>query len=177
MNPARRDETRHLTFRDVMDRFGIGRTALYGWLSDETMAFPKPFKINGRNYFRESEIVEFEAACGKDEDVERALGFPVCSQVITDYLDFIAAMRARKVDLGLSNDELEIRTGLAEGHVSKLENYGKPDASPSTVRGMGPATFPLWLGGLRVGIVLVDLPRRKNSSLKRRTAAAREARA
>ncbi len=27
-------------------------------------------------------------------------------------------------------------------------------------RGMGPETFPLWLGGVRVGIVLVDLPRR-----------------
>jgi hypothetical protein len=43
---------------------------------------------------------------------------------------------------------------MQEGYTSKLENFGRPQG-----RGMGPEVFPLWLGGLRVGVILVDLPR------------------
>lgn len=167
MVPPRRDAGRHLDTADVIERFSISRKTLYAWLKDETLQFPQPFRINGRNYFRESEIVAFEAACGADDDVERAHGCPIVSPVITKYEDFVVAMRQRKADLGLTNDEVELLAGLADGHLTKLENYGMKGSTSGTTRGMGPETFPLWLGGLRVGIILVDLPRRAYRPRKR----------
>ena len=46
-----------------------------------------------------------------------------------------------------------------EAPLGKLDELGAAIGRPQG-RGMGPEVFPLWLGGLNVGIVLVDLARR-----------------
>jgi len=43
---------------------------------------------------------------------------------------------------------------MQEGYTTKLENYQRFYG-----RGVGPESLPLWLGGLRLAIVLVELPR------------------
>lgn len=72
-------------------------------------------------------------------------------------------LRKRRTELNITSIELDARSGMQEGYASKLENYGRPQG-----RGMGPETFPLWLGGLKCGIILVDLPRaeRKQGSIR-----------
>lgn len=64
-------------------------------------------------------------------------------------------MVARRKELDVSCLEVDMLAGMQDSYTNKLENWPKP-----TGRGMGPEIFPLWLGGLRLGIVLVDLPRR-----------------
>ena len=145
----------HLSATEVMARFDISRSTLYRWIKD--LAFPEPRRIRGKRYFRLTDINAWdEAQSGKPvHDPETALGLPIVSDVIRDYEEFVAAMRARREALGMSVMETDARSGLQEGYTTKLENAGAKWG-----KGMGPGTMPLWLGGLRVGLVLVDLPRR-----------------
>jgi hypothetical protein len=140
-----------------MARFDISKATLHRWLNDPDLAFPKPIVINRRHYFLETEIVAWERSQGRaDEDpVQLVDGRPVVSPVITRYDEFVSAMSARRRALRLTNEELEALSGLNDGYVTKLEHFEK-----NYGRGVGPETMPLWLGGLRVGIVLVDLPKR-----------------
>lgn len=145
----------YLSVDDVLGRYGISRSTLWRWV--KLRAFPEPRLIGRKRYFRRIDVNSWdEAQSGKPVDEpETALGLPVCSGVIQSYDDLVAAMKGRRISLGLSNIEAEAKAGLQEGYISKLEN---PDKKYG--RGVGPDTLPLWLGGLRVGIVLVDLPRR-----------------
>jgi len=145
----------YLSADDVMARFDISRTTLWRWVKDR--GFPAARTIGGKRYFRRADVNEWdEAQCGKPlDDPETALGLPIVSGVIQTYEDFVAAMKARRNDIKLSNMEAEAKSGLQEGYITKLENPNKKYG-----RGVGPDTMPLWLGGLRVGIVLVDMPRR-----------------
>lgn len=36
---------------------GVSNMSLHRWLNDEDLGFPKPIKIGGRRYWRESDIV------------------------------------------------------------------------------------------------------------------------
>lgn len=151
-----RSDGRHLDSAEVMERFSICKTTLYNWMKSKTLGFPKPTRINGRNYFPVASIEAWEREMGKPVgEPDRVLGCDVVSDVIQSYEDLVAAMIDRRKALKLSNMELENKAGFQEGYVTKLENPGKKYG-----RGVGPDTLPLWLGGLRVGIVLVDLPRR-----------------
>lgn len=147
----------HMDISEVAERYGKTIRTIERWLADETLGFPKPIVIKKRRFFRASELQQFDSnAAGRDlNEPDKALGLPIVSGVIQTYDDFVAAMRARRDDLKLSNMEAEAKSGLQEGYITKLENPGKKYG-----RGVGPDTLPLWLGGLRVGIVLVDLPRR-----------------
>lgn len=159
MKPAER----HLDSAQVMARFGISKPTLYRWKNDPEIEFPKPIRIRRRYYFSEADIAAWEAQRGRLDipEPETVDGCAVVSGVIQDYGDFVAAMRARRVDLGLSCLEVDLRAGMQESYANKLENWPKRYG-----RGMGPELFPLWLGGLRVGIVLVDLPRRPRTTRK-----------
>ncbi|QBK30781.1 helix-turn-helix transcriptional regulator [Roseitalea porphyridii] len=44
----------------VRKRYGVSDMTIHRWLRDERMGFPRPIKIRGRCYFRESELVAFE---------------------------------------------------------------------------------------------------------------------
>lgn len=148
--------SRFLTASDVMQRFQISRFTLRNWLKNEDLGFPKPVSIERRRYFREIDVFKWELRQeGVDPDaISEVNGLRAASGLITDYETFVAAMAKRRQDLKLSVLELDARSGLQEGYTSKLENYHRDYG-----RGVGPDTMPLWLGGLKLGIVLVELPK------------------
>lgn len=153
---VRAKNEKYLSRSDVCERYGISRWTLTNWIKrDKT--FPVPLPLNGRDYFSDYDLSKWEAARGgNDPDLEgKMIGLKPVSGVITDYQQLVDALVKRRDDIGLSSIELDARSGMQEGYASKLENYGRPQG-----RGVGPEIFPLWLGGLRVGVVLVDLPRR-----------------
>ncbi len=147
----------HMDISEVAERYGKTIRTIERWLADEKLGFPKPIVINKRRFFRASELQQFDShAAGRDlDEPDKALGLPIVSGVIQTYEDFIAAMKARRIALAMPCNEVDARSGMQESYTNKLENPGKKYG-----RGVGPDTLPLWLGGLRVGIVLVDLPRR-----------------
>lgn len=151
-----RKSDKKLSIGDVCERYGVSRMTVNRWRRNER-GFPVAVEISGRPYFSEYDLDKWEASRGgPDPDLDcRFHGLQPVSGVITDYQQFIDAMVKRRADLNMSSMELDAQSGMQEGYASKLENYGRPQG-----RGMGPETFPLWLGGVRVGIVLVDLPRR-----------------
>jgi hypothetical protein len=68
----------------------------------------------------------------------------------TDYDSFVELLRARKAELGLSNDVMDDLAGLARGHSDKL-------VGPSQTKGIGPVTFGLVLDVLGLsGTLYVD---------------------
>lgn len=153
---TRNKNQKYLSIGDICERYGVTRRTVHNWRKLDK-SFPEPIEISGRSYFSEYALDKWDAARGGvDPDLDgRIHGLQPVSGVITDYQQFIDAMVKRRADLSMSSMELDAQSGMQEGYASKLENYGRPQG-----RGMGPETFPLWLGGVRVGIVLVDLPRR-----------------
>jgi predicted DNA-binding transcriptional regulator AlpA len=146
----------YISAADVMARYGISRATVDRWISKR--GFPIPRKIVGKRHFLLSSVDAWDALqSGHDvePDGETALGLPINSGIIQNYDEFVQAMVQRRKELALSCIELDARSGMQEGYSNKLENWRKDFG-----RGMGSDTFPLWLGGLRVGIVLVSLPRR-----------------
>ncbi len=148
---------RHLDSAQVLARFGVCKMTLSRWLKDPELGFPKPVRIRKRYYFSEAAIVAWEVKQGKIDqpEPETVGGRPVVSGVIQNYGDFVKAMTARRKQLDMACLEVDLLSGMQEGYANKLENWKKGYG-----RGIGPETLPLWLGGLRVGIILVDLPRR-----------------
>ena len=152
-----RNKETFLNMPDLCQRFGITRRTLYRWIADDALQFPASSIVNKRKYFSLTSIERWEAQrAGFDPDLPTTVGrMEVLSPVITDYKQFVAALTKRRGELKLSCMELDMIAGMQEGYSNKLENYDRPNG-----RGLGKDAFPLWLGGLRVGIVLVDLPRR-----------------
>lgn len=141
---------------EVRRRYRISMRTFRRWLKDEALGFPQPFRINRRYLFKLADLEQWEATHSRPaEKVKETPSLKIVSDVIQDYPSFVRAMVARRHDLALRCIELDARSGMQEGYANKLENWGKNHG-----RGLGPVVFPLWLGGLDVGIVLVDLPRR-----------------
>lgn len=153
---ARSKNEKYLSSDQVCERYCISRRTLGNWLKNDK-AFPVPLTINKRHYFSDYDLAKWEATRGGlDPDLEgRLIGLKPVSGVITDYQQLVDALIKRREELKVSSIELDARSGMQEGYTSKLENFGRPQG-----RGMGPEIFPLWLGGLKCGVVLVDLPRR-----------------
>lgn len=147
---------RKLSTDEVCRRFGISRWTLRRWFTSDDIAFPRPTFINRMHYFDEAEILKWEMRRnGLNPDLPESIkGYEVVSGLITDYDELIQALRKQREKLKMSVIELDARAGMQEGYSNKLENYRKPNG-----RGMGPDSFPLWLGGLRVAVVLVEMPR------------------
>ncbi len=148
---------RRLSTEQVCDRFGVTRFTLRRWHESEEVGFPKPIFINRRHYYSEAEIFRWELRQqGIDPDMpQSAAGYEVVSGPISDYGDLVEALRKQRERLKLSVMEVDAVTGMQEGYTNKLENWGRPYG-----RGAGPEILPLWLGGLRTALVLVELPRR-----------------
>jgi|KBSMisStaDraftv2_1062788.scaffolds.fasta_scaffold3116551_1 predicted DNA-binding transcriptional regulator AlpA len=53
---------RYVPNRDVARRYGCHRTTLNRWLQDEALAFPKPSRIRGRNYWDEAALDAWDQA-------------------------------------------------------------------------------------------------------------------
>jgi predicted DNA-binding transcriptional regulator AlpA len=146
----------YISVQDVLNRYSISLRTLDRWIAGR--GFPAPRKIVGKRHFLLEAVDAWDCEQSGDEpvsDAETALGLPIVSGLIQNYDDFVKAMTERRKDLNLSCIEIDARSGMQEGYANKLENWRKDFG-----RGMGPDVFPLWLGGLRVGIILVDLPRR-----------------
>lgn len=147
---------RKLSTKDVCQRYGISRWTLRTWFENTKVGFPKPTIINRHHYFDEADILKWEMRRnGLNPDLPESIkGVRVVSDMITDYREFVSALLDQRRRLGMSCAEVDARSGMQEGYTNKLENYERPYG-----RGIGPESFPLWLGGLRVAVVLVELPR------------------
>ena len=49
-----------LTGPEVAQRFSISSMSLWRWMHDAHLNFPRPVRIRARNYWRQSEIDEWE---------------------------------------------------------------------------------------------------------------------
>ena len=49
-----------LPARVVWSRYGVVERTLARWLDDGRLCFPRPVLINGRRYWREADLVEWE---------------------------------------------------------------------------------------------------------------------
>ena len=146
----------YISVGEVLDRYSISLRTLDRWIAGR--GFPAPRKIVGKRHFLLEAVDAWDCEQSgheREPEGETALGLPIVSGTILTYDDLVKALTDRRNALGLSCIEVDARSGMQEGYTNKLENYRKDYG-----RGAGPETFPLWLGGLKVGIVLVDLPRR-----------------
>lgn len=75
--------------------------------------------------------------------------------ICRDYGALMAALVARRNELGYTQMDLDARAGLQEGHSSKLENW----QSGRYGRGLGALTLPLVLEALDVALVIVEAPK------------------
>lgn len=146
----------YISVNEVLDRYHISIRTLDRWIAGR--GFPAPRKIVGKRHFLLESVDAWDceqSGTEREPEGETALGLPIVSGPILNYEELVKAMIDRRNALGLSCAEIDARSGMQEGYTNKLENWRKDYG-----RGMGPETFALWLGGLRCGIVLVDLPRR-----------------
>lgn len=54
------DANKWLPTRQVLERYSICDRTLYRWIRDETLSFPRPHVVNGRRYFSETALIEWE---------------------------------------------------------------------------------------------------------------------
>ena len=133
----------------VRSILGIGDMTLWRWLNDPGLGFPQPIVIRGRRYF---DRVKLDAWVAKQAEAtgKQLPSMSFLTDPIQDYPEFVAALRKRRQDLGLSLAALEAKAGLAEGHMTKIENFDKGYG-----RAVGPVTLPLVLGALGCSIILI----------------------
>jgi hypothetical protein len=99
--------------------------------------------------------------------------------IIRTYDDLLAALRAKRIERGLSSIELDDLSGMQDGYTGKLEN-GFVHNRKKSARSFGPVTLGLWLQALNIGLVIVDTNERdrarsyrvRNSHTCRRSASA-----
>ncbi|NTF62094.1 helix-turn-helix domain-containing protein [Agrobacterium rhizogenes] len=163
----KRPSDRRLSTEEICDRFGISRFTLRRWHESQEVGFPKPLSISRRHYYSESDIFRWELRQqGIDPDMPGTIGgLQVISGQISDYGQLVGALRKQRERLKLTTMELDAISGMQEGYVNKLENWGRDFG-----RGAGPEILSRWIGSLRAAIVLVELPRRPRTLKK--TAAA-----
>jgi hypothetical protein len=75
--------------------------------------------------------------------------------IIRTYDDLLAALRAKRIERGLSSIELDDLSGMQDGYTGKLEN-GFVHNRKKSARSFGPVTLGLWLQALNIGLVIVD---------------------
>lgn len=71
-------------------------------------------------------------------------------RILRDYGVLIEALKARRIERGLSCADLDARAGFHDGYVNKLENWEKAYG-----RGIGPVSLRLWLEALGLALVVV----------------------
>ena len=52
----------YLPAGQVRARYGVSDMSLWRWLRDEALGFPHPIRINGRRFWRLTDLEEFEAS-------------------------------------------------------------------------------------------------------------------
>ncbi len=51
---------KYYTFRNLEDRYQVGRSTIYRWMNCPKIQFPKPVKIGNRCLWRQTDLVEFD---------------------------------------------------------------------------------------------------------------------
>lgn len=51
---------KHVPNKDVAARYGVVVRTVENWLADRSLGFPRPIVINGRKYYIEHELDEFD---------------------------------------------------------------------------------------------------------------------
>jgi hypothetical protein len=74
---------------------------------------------------------------------ERALA------TVTDYDEMIGALRARMLELGVTNETIGAIAGFASGYVGKL-------LAPSRIKNLGPMSFGVMLQSLGLKLIVVE---------------------
>lgn len=77
--------------------------------------------------------------------------FAVC----ISYRQFMDALKRRRIQLGLSQMEMDDRAGLQDGYTGKLEVWDRDSG-----RRLGPVSFDLLLEGLGLAVAVVPRPGR-----------------
>jgi predicted DNA-binding transcriptional regulator AlpA len=55
-------QTAYLPAGQVRSRYGISDMALWRWLRNEQMNFPRPLRLNGRRYWKLADLEAWEAS-------------------------------------------------------------------------------------------------------------------
>ncbi len=94
----------------------------------------------------------------------------------TTFDDLVRAIRARRIEIGLSQLAVDEMAGLASGYVAKLE-ASLTNPSAKNARSIGRESLPLVLGAIGMEIALVDphrgpattgISRNENNSVRRK---------
>lgn len=146
----------YMSAAEVRRRFQIGTTTLHRWVNDASLNFPRPLRFKGRRYFSAPAIDEWQKAVAaqkiKTEPAQQ--NEPITEPILT-YDELVAALRKRRVDLGLSQMTVDNMSGLQSGYTGKLEANPRSDHA----RGLGRVSMPLLLSALGCAMVLVDTSR------------------
>jgi hypothetical protein len=51
---------KHVPNKDVAARYGVTLRTVDNWLADDKLGFPRPIVINGRKFYPEHELDEFD---------------------------------------------------------------------------------------------------------------------
>ena len=76
----------------------------------------------------------------------------------TTYEALIAVLRARRIELGLSQIDVDYLAGMASGYCAKLES-SLTNPTAKNARSIGRESLPLMLGALGIGMAATPLPR------------------
>jgi predicted DNA-binding transcriptional regulator AlpA len=52
----------YLTGPQIQGRYSVTKMTIHRWLGDPRLGFPRPFKINMRNYWLEADLDAWDAA-------------------------------------------------------------------------------------------------------------------
>jgi predicted DNA-binding transcriptional regulator AlpA len=72
---------KYLTGPDVDRRYGRSSQSRWRWSKDPELAFPTPLKIKGRNFYRISDLEEWEARLAAASDTFKPVGAAASSQL------------------------------------------------------------------------------------------------
>jgi predicted DNA-binding transcriptional regulator AlpA len=53
---------RLLAAKKVRERYGVSDQTIWRWLHDKNSGFPRPIRIQGRRYWRQDELLTWEAS-------------------------------------------------------------------------------------------------------------------
>ena len=59
------DQQTYLPARQVRARYSVSDMSLWRWLRDETLDFPHPIRINGRRFWKLSDLEVWETSQAK----------------------------------------------------------------------------------------------------------------
>jgi|HubBroStandDraft_3_1064219.scaffolds.fasta_scaffold789947_2 hypothetical protein len=59
------ETVKHLPKALTAARYHVTTRTIDRWHRDEKLGFPEPIVINGRNYYREDELSEFDRRCAR----------------------------------------------------------------------------------------------------------------